>query len=586
MQIGKQKRLVFDFGTLHIRAIDLVPGRNGKKFTINFYDEYEGPQFPYDARVPVLRTEGREFVKSLGVKKALVSLPGRGILIRVITVPKVPLNKLRDILKFEIQQQIPFPIEVVSWSYQIIGEAEKSFQVLLCAAKKDLINDFVAHLIPFGLVLETLDTDFFALYNLYRLSPLYSPEECQIILDLGAQTTNLIINQKERILMRSLTTTGDSITTSLSESQKIEFPDAEKMKIEQGMNSPVVASLVDSLNTELQNSIDYWRFTLKGPELNSFLICGGASKMKGIREYLEQKTKVPVSYLNPLEFCDVHPDYQEVLSDKGPDIAVACGIALKTLRETVIDIDMLPVEILRMREFAENRPYIFLSTIMAVALTLTPLFFLRTEQTAYENYKVELDTSLKEYEQFKPEVESLQKSISDIKGKLGVVQNLFEKKVLWLVRIMEIGNSLPSSRIYLNNVYPAGTQVAQTTPAGQGPAPGAPPAAPEMPPAAPGAPPAAPGAPPVAPGMPPGVPEPAMQAPAQTTPPASLPENVGVLTLEGEVVAADIRGAFSDLKFFVQKLSGLDFFSEVVIDSCELDRDTGKLKFLLTAKVK
>ncbi|MCM8758493.1 MAG: pilus assembly protein PilM [Candidatus Omnitrophica bacterium] len=585
MRIGRAKHLVLDFGTLHIRAIELTPGRNNKKFAIDYYQQYDAPNFPYDARLPVLRTEGKEFVKSIQVKRATVSLPGRGILVRVITVPKVPLGKLRDILKFEIQQQIPFPIEVVAWSYQIIAESDKTFQVLLCAAKKDLINDYIAHLVPFNLVLESLDTDFFALYNIYRISPFYNPQECQAVLDIGAQTANLIINYQDKILMRSLTTTGDSITSTLMDSQKIEFQDAEKIKIEQGMKSHAVASIVDSLNTELQNSIDYWRFTLKGPDLNRFLICGGTSKMIGLKEYLEQKLRVQVSYLNVLDFCDVNPEYQEFLADKGCEIVVACGIGLKTINQAIVDINMLPVEILRMREFAENRPYIFLSTVMAILLTLTPLFFLQIEKTAYENYKTELDTALKEYEQFKPQVEALQKSINDVKGKIGVIQNLFDKKILWLARILEIGNSLPSSRIYLNNIYPSGTQIAQAAPAQVPPAPGPQPPGPPGPgevPPPPGAP-VAPGAPAEPPPAAPAVAAPSQPAP---TPPTSLPENIGVLTIDGEVVATDIRSAFSDFKIFVQKLSKLEFLSEVVIDSCELDRETGKLKFLLTAKVK
>jgi len=585
MKAGKPKHLVFDFGTSHIRAIEVVPGRNNKKFGISFYQQYDAPAFPYDARIPVLRTEGKEFARSIQAKRAAVSLPGRGILVRVITVPKVPLGKLRDILKFEIQQQIPFPIEVVAWSYQIIAETEKSFQVLLCAAKKDLISEYIAHLMPFGLVLETFDTDFFAMYNLYRISSLYDSQECQAILDLGAQSANLIINHQDRILMRSLTTAGDSISTTLADSQKIEFSEAEKIKIEQGMKSPVLASIMDSLNTEIQNSIDYWRFTLKGPELNRFLICGGMAKMIGLREYLEQKLRVPVAPLNPLDFCDVDPDYEEILADRGPEIVVACGIALKTLNKAVIDIDMLPVEILRMREFAENRPYIFFSTIMAILLTLTPLFFLQIEKTACENYRMELETALKEYEQFKPQVESLQKNINDIKGKLGVVQGLFDKKVLWLARIMEIGNSLPSSRIYLNNIYPSGAQISQVAAA---PAPEAQPPGPVPAPPGPGpapVPPGAPEAPPPAPAPEP-APAPAPASAAPAGPPSALPENISVLTLEGEVVATDIRSAFSDLKFFVQRLSSLEFFSETVINSCELDRETGKLKFLLTAKMK
>lgn len=583
MKIGKQRRLVFDFGTYHIRAIEIAPGRNAKKFTINYYQQYDTPPFAYDARIPVLRTEGNEFIKSLGVKRAAVSLPGRGILIRAITVPKVPLGKLRDILKFEIQQQIPFPIEVVAWSYQIISESDKSFQVLLCAAKKDLVNDFIAHLSPFALTIETLDTDFFAIYNLFRISPFYKSDECQAIFDIGAQSANLIINHQDRILMRSLTTTGDSISSTLAESKKIEFTEAEKIKIEQGMKSSEISSLVDSLNTELQNSIDYWRFTLKGPELNRFFICGGTSKMIGLKEYLEQKLRVPVVYLDPLMFCDVDPEYQEYLADKGPEIATACGIALRTIKLNPIEIDMLPVEIIRMREFAENRPYIFLSTIMAVLLTLTPLFFLRIEKTGYENYKKELETSLQEYEKFKPQVEALQKSINDVKGKIGVVQDLFEKKALWLARIIEIGSNLPSSRIYLNNIYPSGTQVAQAAPApapqpGQPPGPPGPGAGTPPPPGAPGT-----AEPPPAPAP---APQPAPQPSAQTGTPSTLPEKIDVLTLEGEAIATDIRSAFSDLKFFVQRLSSLPFFSEVVINSCELDRETGKLKFLLTAKIK
>ncbi|MCM8764268.1 MAG: pilus assembly protein PilM [Candidatus Omnitrophica bacterium] len=595
MKIGKPKHLVFDFGTFHIRAIEIGHGRNARKFTINYYQQYDAPPFTYDARIDVLRTEGKEFVRSLQAKRAAVSLPGRGLLIRIITVPKVPLGKLRDILRFEIQQQIPFPIEVVAWSYQIIAETDKTFQVLLCAAKKDLINDYMAHLVPFGLTIETLDTDFFALYNLYRISPLYNSQECQAILDIGAQSANLIINHQERILMRSLTTTGDSVSSTLVDSQKIEFADAEKMKIQQGMNSPSVSAIIDSLNTELQNSIDYWRFTLKGPELNRFLICGGMSKMIGLKQYLEQKIKVPVSYLDPLEFCDVNPDYEELLADKGHEIVVACGIALGTLNQAVITIDMLPVEILRMREFAENRPYIFFSILMAVFLTLTPLFFLRIEKTACENYKMELETALKEYEQFKPQVESLQKNINDLKGRMGVLRNLFEKKTLWLARIMEIGNALPSSRIYLDNIYPsgaapapaaAGPQPAGQQPPGPGPAgPGAPAGAEPVPPGPP------PGAEPVPPGgQAPPVPAPGPAAPvtqpAPSVPPSTLPEHISVLTLEGEVVATDIRSAFSDFKLFVQKLSNLEFFSQVDINSCELDRETGKLKFLLTAKVK
>ena len=609
--IGKQRLLAFDIGTAHIRAIELTPGR--QRPVITFYEEFEAPPFPSEQRVGIIRTEGRQFFKQLPSRRAGVSLPGRGILVRVITVPKVPLGKLKEILKYEIQQQIPFPLEVVSWAYQIIAETEKNFQILLCAAKRDLVNEYLAHLLPFNLVLETLDTDFFALYNIYRYSPVYDVDTCQLLLEVGAQSANLIINHQDKVLMRSLTTSGDSISQNIADAQKIEFQEAERIKKEQGTQLPLISSLLETLNTELQNSIDYWRFTLKGPDIGQIIISGGLTNMIGYKEFLEQKTRVPVVPLNPFDCFDVHPDYQEALASKGPELVTACGIALRHLKMSYVSIEMIPVEILRMREFKENRPYIALSAIMVILLSLTPLYFLKQEQIAYRNYQKELEISLSQYEKFKPEVEKLRSAINEIKSKLGVVQNLLEKKSLWLARILEIGNTLPSSRIYLNNIYPGGSApppaaVAVAAPAAPAGAPAAPPGAPAAPPGAPaGAPPMPPGAPGAIPGAPPGaapgapgapptagapapgaVPPagPAVAQPAAAQPPSTLPEKIEVLTLDGEVVAVDVRTAFSDLKLFVQHLQKIEYFSQVIINSCELDKESGKLKFLLTLQLK
>ncbi|MFA5644998.1 MAG: pilus assembly protein PilM [Candidatus Ratteibacteria bacterium] len=570
--IGKQKILAVDIGTSHIRTLELSIGRKGP--VITHYEEFDAPPFPVDQRLSVLRTEGKPFFRALPSRRAFMSLPGRGILTRPIVVPRVPINKLRDILKYEIQQQIPFPLEVVAWAYQIISETDKNFNILICAAKKDLVNEYLGHLIPLGLSLESLDTDLFAIYNLFRFSPSYQPGKCQAILEVGAQTSNLVITHQEKMLMRALTTSGDTITTAISEAQTIEFPEAEKLKREQGCALPMVTSILESLHTELQNSFDYWRFTLKGSDIEELFICGGTSQMEGYKAFFEEKTKLPTFYLNPLEYMEVAPDFAESVKEKGPELATLCGIALKLLDTAVVDIDMLPTEILRMREFKENRIYMVLSLAMAVLLSVTPLFFISQQKVALQNFGKEVELSLQEYEKYKPEVERLQKGINETKGNIGVVKGLMEKKFLWLARILEIGNSLPSSRIFLSKI----------TPAGSGGDPAAEPHAPEeMPPNDMGRPPDE-GPPP--PGMPPpeGGPPPEEAAPPAVA--GALPSSIAVLNIEGEAIVTDVKSAFKDFKLFVQKLQQLEYCSQVVIESCELNRETNRLAFLLTFTMK
>ncbi|MCL5674123.1 MAG: pilus assembly protein PilM, partial [Candidatus Omnitrophica bacterium] len=264
--IGKSKIEAVDFGSSHIRVLEI--SFRGERPVISYYNELDISTVPPEKRIDTIKTEGKQFFKKIPSKRIIISLPGRGILIRTVTTPKIVSKKLKNILKFEIQQQIPFPIEVVEWSYQIFSEIENNFQVFLCAIKKDLVNEFISYFNPFNLDIEHLETDFFALYNLFRFSPYFNENKCQGVLEIGARSSNLIILHKEKILMRALTTSGDTITSSISEAGQIEFGEAEKMKIEKGLDLPAVSSAMESLQREVQNSLDYWRYTIKGQDIN------------------------------------------------------------------------------------------------------------------------------------------------------------------------------------------------------------------------------------------------------------------------------------------------------------------------------
>ncbi len=576
--IGKRKILAIDKGSTKIRVAEFE--RSGHRVLLNYYNEFAAPVLPPAERAEFIRNEGKNFTKQLPTRNAFLSLPGRGILIRTIAVPNVPVKKLKDILKYEVQQQIPFPLEVVMWTFQILSQTPQNFNILLGAAKKDLINEYFSSTAPFNFSAEFLDTDFFALLNALRGSPFYDAEKCQAMIEVGATSANLIIVHQDKYLMRSLTTSGDTVTTAIAEADNISFAEAEQKKIAEGMKIPIATATIESLNTEIQNSIDYWRFTMKGPEVQEFHLTGNGASLKGFKEFLEEKTRVRVFYFEPLATVDLNEKYAD-LKTRQLEMGVLTGLGLRGLRETAINIDFLPVEVTRMREFRENRAYIYLSSIMAVLISVTPSLFINQEKIVLNSFLSEINSSLAQYEKFKPDVERLNNEIKSLEGKVGTIKDILTKKSIWLSRVLEIGDSLPSSRIYITNLFPGQSQAA---PAAGGPAPAAPAVpAPTPPPGAPGAPGMPPGGPPGAagPGGPPGAP-----AAAAAAAPAPAPVSSAVATLQGEALITDVKTSFSDFKLFVQKLSKIEFLSGVDITSCEIDKENNKLVFVLTLKFK
>jgi len=353
--LGKGRKVGVDIGTTKIR-IGAFEYR-GNKIYCSFYSELPIPYYSPQEREEFLKTEVKNFLSKNKVKTAIVSLPGKGMLLRQLNIPKVSPKKLKDVLKYELQQQIPFPLEAVEWRYQILGEEGPNFNVLLSAIKRELISSYISQTMGIGIDPIFLDSDLFAIYNAFRFSPFYHEDECKSILEIGETSSNFIIYHKNKILMRSLTVSGGTITSSISETEGLSYEEAEKKKIEEGMNLPACVSSIESLNTEIQNSIDYWRFTQKGPEVSELYVCGKSSLLKGFKEFIQEKSRIKTNYFSPLSGIELDSNFQD-LKEKDVELAPLTGLALRNLGISFININMLPEEMIRIREFKLNRPYI------------------------------------------------------------------------------------------------------------------------------------------------------------------------------------------------------------------------------------
>src|SRR5438067_7893857 len=88
-----------------------------------------------------------EMAESLKLKGGRVnySISAQSVFTRFVKLPGVAEDKIDQIITFEAQQNVPFPIDDVVWDYQLVGSSDAAkLEVVLVAIKADLLDDLNA----------------------------------------------------------------------------------------------------------------------------------------------------------------------------------------------------------------------------------------------------------------------------------------------------------------------------------------------------------------------------------------------------------------------------------------------------------
>src|SRR5260370_8468355 len=143
------------------------------------------------------------------------ALPGKSVFGRFVKLPPLVQEKLHQIVSFEAQQNVPFPLDEVVWDYQVVGGGlGEQIQVVLVAIKVDLLDQINEAVEGTGLQTSIVDIAPMALFNAFRYS---YPDvgDCSLLLDIGARTTNILFIESGRIFLRSIPLASSAITAAI-----------------------------------------------------------------------------------------------------------------------------------------------------------------------------------------------------------------------------------------------------------------------------------------------------------------------------------------------------------------------------------
>ncbi len=414
----------------------------------------------------------REMMQELRIKNGAVNcaLPAQSVFARFVKLPSLEHQKLEKIIAFEAQQNVPFPIDDVVWDYQVVGGGlEEQIQVILVAIKHDLLDEVNGGVEETGLHTSTIDVAPMALYNAFRYS-YPNVNDCSLLVDIGARTTNVLFIEPRRIFSRSLPIGGSGITGAIAREFGESFEAAETRKKRDGFVglggayaepsdhdiarvSKLARSTMTRLHAELMRSISHYRTQQRGSRPDRIFLCGGTAGMPYMREFFHEKFQLPIEFFNPLRNVAV----SEAASASGVAhsahlLGELVGLALRSVTVCPMELSLLPANVVRRQELERRRPF-FIAAAACVILAMLgwSVDYTRAAQVARDAAQViqQKNASMRGVE---TQLDKLRKQIISLDGVATPLLAAINDRDFWPQILEDLNARLPEADIWITEL--------------------------------------------------------------------------------------------------------------------------------------
>ena len=491
--MAKKPILTLDIGSHSLKLAEFVDVKGGLEMTRYAVSELGvDPQSDAD-RSQYIITTIHDLIRESGCKPGpvQVAISGHAVFSRFVKLPPVEPEKVYQIIQYEAQQNVPFPMNEVVWDYQLISGATGDVDVMLAAIKSDIIAGLTDCVRFTGLEPNLVDVAPMALYNAVRYNYDNLPA-CTLVVDIGARSTDLIFIEAGRVFSRSVPVAGNQITQAIMNEFSISFDDAEAMKkahayvafggAYEGPQSETVdkvsksvRSMMTRLHQELNRSINFYRSQQGGQQPALLLLTGGSSVIPYTDTFLREKLNVETDYFNPFNNVAVSEQIPaEQVGAHACEMGQLVGLALRQMHTCPIEINLLPPKAEEDKKFKRKQPlFAMAAAAILMALMVWISFYSRMAGVA-DDIRSRIDARVAELSGVEKNLKQVEASVADVEGKIAELTSLEARRGVWRSLLGSISAPLPDG-MWLTRVRPLAALPGGTAPA-EGAAPAAAPA--------------------------------------------------------------------------------------------------------------
>jgi type IV pilus assembly protein PilM len=272
-------------------------------------------------------------------KDVVVAVGGRDVIIKKIQMDRMTEANAREVMPWEADQHIPFDRENVELDFQILDPDGDGLQmqVLLVAAKRELVESKLALLAEIGLDARVIDVEAFALHNAFERNYPEAMRGVVALANIGNDTT--VVNLLEDgvpVLTRDLPVGVRRLREDLQRERGMPADAADRV-VRGSELDPSLAPHVAIRGEEMALGIERAAAFLQtsahpSAQLSRVYLTGGGSRVPGLAGVLGDRLKVPVAAAHPIERLDVAPDAFDghSMDEIAPLLMLPVGLALRT----------------------------------------------------------------------------------------------------------------------------------------------------------------------------------------------------------------------------------------------------------------
>lgn len=229
----------------------------------------------------------RGLVKDMNLKrgKLTTAVSGRQVYTKLIKMPYMDMYDIKKASFYQASSFLPISIDEVTTDVFPVRyfENEEGFQVevFFVAARKTQIENLYKTCCLAGLKLSSVEVEPIALYRSFHVNIGSNEGQITGVVNIGATRAYIaIFDSGILVLLRSISLGGLMLFSQLCENSKSDLSDLGKIKPGE------YQSLFNEISMELGRALDYYVLQSGGRVVNKIVICGGGSRLPGIKNYL------------------------------------------------------------------------------------------------------------------------------------------------------------------------------------------------------------------------------------------------------------------------------------------------------------
>lgn len=472
---GSARVISLDVGTCTVKVGEFFITSNGV-LTLSRYGVQELGLDPNkeEDRSPFIIQTVSDILKRTGIKpgKTVLAVSGQSVFMRFVKLPPVDAIQVEQMIGFEAQQNVPFPINEVIWDYQMMpgrgGSAEN--EAIIVAMKADLLEAEHRSAEAAGLNTSLIDIAPLALYNAYRYN-YETSDQCTLVIDLGARTTNLLFIEGNNLYTRGIPIAGNLISQNICNEMQEPFIAAETLKKGKGFVSlggayadpddrdaarisKLIRSTMTRLHNEINRSISFYRTHQGGSAPKRVLLTGGSSQIPYIDVFIGEKLNLPVEFFNPLRNVNLAPGLdRDQLSNQSCFMGELVGLALREAGSAPVEISLIPPALKSVQARQRTQPYLIGALVAWVALFVLVALWNWQQQVMAQSITQEVQENITRLKNFEGKIKKQAADADKLQVEFDAANKLQAQRGAWLAILDDLNQAIPDG-VWVTSLKP------------------------------------------------------------------------------------------------------------------------------------